>query len=222
VASTIGDRRRDILSADSAPQLHPYLQEPTTMTIAARFATLASTTAIATTLLVASAARAQEGPLTPKPTPEHELLKKDVGNWDATVKFWEQPGGEAQESKATEKNELLPGGYWLISRFEGAFGPAKFVGMGTWGYDPEQKEYVGTWVDSMSPYMMVTKADYDAATKTLTGTGESRDPVTGKAMATKSISRYVDNNTRTFEMYTPGPDGKEWKMMEITYKRSAK
>jgi hypothetical protein len=192
------------------------------MTIATRFATLAWITAVIAMSLPGALARAQEGPLTPKPTREHELLKKDVGSWDATVKFWEQPGGEEQGSTATEKNELLPGGYWLISRFEGSFGPAKFVGIGTFGYDPEQKKYVGTWVDSMSPYMMVTKAEYDAATKTLTGTGESRDPNTGEAMPTKSISRYVDNNTRTFEMYTPGPDGKDWKMMEITYKRSTK
>lgn len=73
----------------------------------------------------------------------------------------------------------------------------------------------------MSPYLMVTKADYDAATKTMTGTGESRDPATGKVMTTKSVSRYVDGNTRIFAMYTPGPDGKEFKMMEITYKRRA-
>jgi Protein of unknown function (DUF1579) len=167
-------------------------------------------------------ALAQEGPMTPKPTPQHELLKKDVGTWDATVMSWEKPGAEPMQSKATEKNELFPGGYWLVSRFEGSFGDLKFTGMGQFGYDPQQKKYVGTWIDSMSPYLMVTKADYDPATKTLTGTGETRDPATNKVMTTKSVSRYIDDNTRTFAMYTTGADGKEWKMMEITYKRRSK
>ena len=95
-----------------------------------RIATFAALTACLATSIVCQPARAQEGPLTPQPTPEHEILKKDVGTWDATVKFWEKPGGEAQESKATEKNELLPGGLWLVSRFDGEFGPMKFVGLG--------------------------------------------------------------------------------------------
>jgi hypothetical protein len=166
-------------------------------------------------------ARAQEGPLTPKPTPQHELLKKDVGTWDGAVKSWTAPGAEAIESKAVEKNEMLPGDYWLVSRFEGAFGPIKFVGVGQWGYDPQEKKYIGTWIDNMSPYLMITKADYDPATKTITGTGETRDPATNKIMKTKSVARYVDDNTRTFAMYTDGPDGKEWKMLEIIYKRRA-
>ena len=55
----------------------------------------------------------------------------------------------------------------------------------------------------------------------MTGIGETRDPATNKAMPTKSVARYLDDNTRVFAMYTPGPDGKEWKMMEITYKRRA-
>src|SRR5262245_8831964 len=177
--------------------------------------------AILTTLTIASLTRAQEGPITIKPTPEHALLKKDVGTWDASVKSWEKPGAEAMESKAVEKNEMLPGDMWLVSHFEGAFGPIKFNGIGQAGYDPEQKKYVGTWIDSMSPYLLTTKADYDPATKTLTGTGETRDPATNKVMQTKSVARYIDDNTRTFAMYTNGPDGKEWKMLEIMYKRRA-
>jgi hypothetical protein len=32
-------------------------------------------------------------------------------------------------------------------------------------------------------------------------------------------SRWTDANTEVFEMHAPGPDGKEFKMMEITYKK---
>ena len=36
------------------------------------------------------------------------------------------------------------------------------------------------------------------------------------------ITRYNDDDTRVMEMHRTGEDGKEWKMMEITYKRQPK
>jgi YHS domain-containing protein len=40
------------------------------------------------------------------------------------------------ESRATEKNELLEGGLWLVTHFEGEIGGMKFSGLGIMGYDP--------------------------------------------------------------------------------------
>lgn len=50
------------------------------------------------------------------------------------------------------------------------------------------------------------------------------DNVTGKTWGTWSDSmstRWPDPNTEVFEMYTPGPDGNEMKMMEIVYTKRA-
>lgn len=159
----------------------------------------------------------------PGPTKEHEILKLDIGTWDAAIKFWgwDRPDAEPVESKAVEKNELLPGGLWRVSHFDGDFGGMKFIGVGTFGYDPVEKKYVGTWIDNMTPHLMIVKSDYDLATKTLTGTGQSRDPATGKPSTSEHVSRYPDDNTRTFEMHMPGEDGKMRKVMEIEYKRRA-
>jgi hypothetical protein len=156
-----------------------------------------------------------------KPTPQHELLKNDVGTWDADVKMWPGPETQPIESKATEKNELARGDMWLLSRFEGSFGDMKYAGYGTFGYDPAEKKYVGTWIDSMSPYLTTMKGDYDPATKTMTAIGAGRDAMTGKQTRTKHVSQYVDDDTRTFQMYMTGDDGKEFKVMEITYHRRA-
>jgi len=157
-----------------------------------------------------------------QPTEEHKLLQKDVGTWDANVKLWAEAGAEPMTSKATEKNELLKGGMWLVSHFEGEFGGMRFTGLGTYGYDPTEKKYVGSWVDTMSPYMMVSKGDYDEATKTLTMTGEGRDPMTNKVTKSKLISRFTDDDNRVFEMHMSDDDGKLTKVMEITYKRRGK
>jgi hypothetical protein len=156
-----------------------------------------------------------------KPTEHHKLLKKGVGTWDATVRIWPMPGANPLESKGVEKNHLLKGGLWLITRFEGEAVGTPFIGMGQTGYDPAEKKYVGNWVDTMTPHMMTTKSDYDENTKTLTGISETRDPITGEKYSAKTISRYPDDDTRFLEMHRTGDDGKEWKVMEISYKRRA-
>ena len=172
-------------------------------------------TIVALFLFSAGSAWAQPGP-----TPEHKILQKDVGTWDAIVKVWPQPGAEPMESRGTETNELL-GGMWIVSKFEGKMDDMPFSGTGVFGYDPAEKKYVGTWVDSMSPSLSIVKGDYDSATKTMTTTGDMRDPASGAVTTTKQISRYLDDDTRVFEMQVPGEGGTYWKMMEIQYKRRA-
>jgi hypothetical protein len=159
-------------------------------------------------------------PQTPQATEQHRLLHQDVGTWDAEITiFSPEEGTPPMKSKGTEKNELLPGGMWLVSRFEGEIVGMPFAGVGTSGYDPVEKKYVGTWVDSMSPHLMTTKGEYDPATKTLTSTGEGRDYTTGQPYTAKLVTRFLDKNTRIFEMHLPGMDGKHWKMMETKYTR---
>jgi hypothetical protein len=161
--------------------------------------------------------RAQD--LFPKPTSQHDLLKKDVGTWDATMKIWPVQGARPIQSKGTEKNQLLPGGLWLASEFDGKFAGQRFVGKGAYGYDPDDKKYVGTWVDSITPYVIAMKGDYDPATQTLTTISERRDPETGERYTTRQVTHYIDDDTRTVEFHRLGKDSTSWKVMEIQYKR---
>jgi hypothetical protein len=172
-------------------------------------------------LATAGVALAQEPEWIVKPTKEHEVLKRDVGTWEATVKIWPSEGAPAMESKGTETNELLKGGLWLVSRFEGEAAGTPFTGVGATGYDPEEKKYVGTWVDTLSPHMMISKLEYDESSKTFTGTGEGRDSQTKQPYTAKLVARYIDDDNRVFEMHMPDKEGKHFKMMEITYKRRA-
>jgi hypothetical protein len=45
--------------------------------------------------------------------------------------------------------------------------------------------------------------------------------MTGKPETAKNVTRYIDDNTKVFEMYMPveGQEGQWWKMMEIKYTR---
>jgi Protein of unknown function (DUF1579) len=159
----------------------------------------------------------QEMPM-PKPGPEHEILKKDVGVWDATVESTMEPGGKPNVSKGVETNTLLGDGLWLIQDFKGEVQSAPFQGHGVTGYDPSKKKYVGTWVDSMSTGLSTSEGTYDPKTKTMTTRFEGPGP-DGTIMKMRTTSEWKDANNRVFTMYSPAGQGGEFAMMKITYKR---
>jgi hypothetical protein len=91
--------------------------------------------ALAVAAILSCAARGQEQQQAqlPQVSDEHKFLHKDVGTWDAVMKIFPQEGAAPVESKGSEKNELLPGGMWLISQFKGEVFGVPFTGVGTIG-----------------------------------------------------------------------------------------
>jgi hypothetical protein len=161
---------------------------------------------IAVAALTVSTVPAQEFP---KPGPEHEILKKLVGNWDLTMKF----GGAESKGKVTYK--MVLDGMWLESTLESDIFGMKFYGKGLDSYDAKKKKYVSTWFDSMSASPMVMEGTYDKEKKTLTLEGEGPG-MDGKLTKQKSISVMPDDDTINFSMYMG--DGKE-PAFTIVYKR---
>jgi hypothetical protein len=154
----------------------------------------------------------------PKPGPEHQTLMASVGTWDAVVEMMGKDGKPTKDKAVSEVTAI--GGLWVIDDFKGSMGGADFHGHGATGYDPAKGKYVGTWIDSLSTSVMFMEGTYDAAKKTLTmsGMGPGMD---GKPVMHRMVSTDKDANTRVFEMFAPGPDGKEMKIMTITYTRRA-
>jgi hypothetical protein len=194
-----------------------------------RWKLVAGVTAIALTALLAGAwtlggntALADEpsaSPL-PKPGPEHEILKKEAGVWDASVETT-TPDGKTDVSKGLETNTLMAGGLWLITDYKGKFGGQPFEGHGIMGYDPHKKKYIGSWADSMSAGLSTMEETYDASKKTMSGWMEGPDE-NGKPMKMNAATVWKDDNTRVFTMAMTGPDGKEVTFMKITYTRRSK
>lgn len=176
--------------------------------------------ATVTALFTAHSALGQEKPAS-RITPEHELLKRDVGTWETEITVWPDPDAAPVTSKGLETSRLLPGGLWLETRFAGTMGDTPCVGVGTWGYDPVEKQYVGTWVDSMTPHIVSIRGTYDSKTETMSHVADGRDPASGEKFERKSTLRYLDDGTRLLEAYSTTPDGQTWKMMQVTYKLRA-
>jgi hypothetical protein len=146
-----------------------------------------------------------------KPGPQHEMLKKFEGQWDATVAF----GGS--EAKASASYKLGLGGLWLLLHFKADFGGMPFEGRGVTGYDPHKKKYVSSWVDSMAPSMTVMEGSFSNEGKTFTESGEGIGP-DGKLQKLKSVYDFEGQDKIVFTMYQVA-DGKDQEMMKITYVR---
>lgn len=164
----------------------------------------------------AGAAPAMPGMEMMMPGEGHAKLKGMEGNWDAAVKMYMSPGAPT-ESKATATRKWIMDGRFLVEDYNGDFMGMPFKGMGIHGYDNMQKKYVSTWLDNMGTGIMSSTGTVDATGKIFTDTGDSADPMTGKMVKMTMVTTIIDDKKHTFVMTGPGPDGKDAKIMEITY-----
>lgn len=184
-------------------------------------------------LLLAGPALAQDKPpaMTPEtqammeayqkagtPGMEHGRLASMAGTYDLTVKSWYAPGAPPSTDTGTATRRMILGNRVMLEEVTSQMMGQPFSGQGLHGFDNVTGKYWGTWNDSMSTGLMVSEGTCDAQLS-CTYTGTHHDPVTKKPQSSRMTTRWTDKNTEVFEMYGPGPDGKEAKMMEITYKR---
>lgn len=152
------------------------------------------------------------------PGVEHGKLAAMAGNYDLTVKSWYAPGAPPSTDAGTATRRMILGNRVLVEEVTSSMMGQPFTGQGLHGFDNVTGRYWATWNDSMSTGLMVSDGTCDAQLA-CTYTGSHHDPVTKQAQTTRMTSRWTDKTTEVFEMFGPGPDGKEVKMMEITYRK---
>ena len=152
-------------------------------------------------------------PSPPKPGPEHAVLQKDVGTWDAVVEV--KMGGPPQISKGTMVARLACGGLWLVTEFENETG---FEGHGLYGYDPIKKKYTGLWVDSMRTALAPMEGTWDPSTRTMTLVGEM-GLANGSTLRWRETTETRDGDTQIWRFLMAAPDGGEAEVMKTTYTR---
>jgi hypothetical protein len=152
------------------------------------------------------------------PGAPHKLLASMVGSWNAKIKTWTEPNKPPMESEGTSGQKMLLGGRFLQQEFTGDMMGNPFTGIGVTGYDNHTKKYASTWMDSMSTAILVFEGTASADGKTITQEGHYDTPIKGP-LKWRSVTKLVDDNTWSFEMYETDKSGKEKKMMEITYIR---
>lgn len=153
------------------------------------------------------------------PGPQHAALAKMAGTWDAKVKAWMTPDQPPMESTGTCEETMIMGGRYLQQTFHGDMMGQSFDGMGYTGFDNVTQKYIGFWMDNMSTGWMSSTGTASADGKTFTFTGDMSDTMTNRVLPNKQVVTCADDNHMRFELWAPGPDGKDMKWIEIEYTR---
>jgi len=196
------------------------------------YRTLASTL-LPLSLLAALPVLAQDAP--PKMSPEeaammqayqeagmpgapHAALAEMVGTYDLSIRSWHSPDAPPTVEAGTATRSMVLGGRVMVEDVQSQMHGQPFTGHGMHGYDNVSGKHWSTWNDSMSTGVMVSQGDCsdDGA---CTFTGSWNDPVTKGKIDARMTTKWTSPDVQLFEMFAPGPDGKEARMMEITYSR---
>jgi hypothetical protein len=152
------------------------------------------------------------------PGPQHKALAATAGMYDVKVLTWSDSKAPPEEQTGTATRSMALDGRVLVEQLSSSMMGQPFTGHGMQGYDNVSGKYWGTWNDSMSTGLMVSEGTCDDQ-GACDFTGSWNDPVTkGKTVARMTTKR-ISPTQELFEMYAPGPDGQEMKMLEITYTR---
>ena len=151
-------------------------------------------------------------------TQEHEDFKKSVGDWTVNAKFQMAPGAPPMETTAEAKTTLILNGFFMRQDYKGNMMGRPFEGVLHIGYDTIAKEFVSVWIDSMSPYLFLSRGKINEA-GVLVLKGKEPDPMTGKIKDNEMTLEWTDADTYVFTFYSFGEDGTKTKGGEMVYKR---
>jgi hypothetical protein len=154
-------------------------------------------------------------------TPGEAQKKLDafVGSWNVKSTASTDPSKPPEVTDATSENRWVLGGRYVEQRYEGKLMGQPFSGIGYTGYDNYKKKYVGTWMDSASTQVLFTTGSFDAAGKVLSMSGKQDDFTRGESVTVREKATLVSHDEMLFEMWGPGPDGKDYKVLELRYTR---
>jgi hypothetical protein len=150
------------------------------------------------------------------PGPQHAALAEHAGTYDMKIRSWETPGAPPTEETGIATRSMALGGRVMVEEVQSKMHGQPFTGHGMEGYDNVSGKYWSTWNDSMSTGVMVSEGTCDAQ-NACTFTGSWNDPVTKGKTTARMTTKWLSPTVEQFEMYGPGQDGKETKMMEMTY-----
>ena len=153
------------------------------------------------------------------PGEPHAELAELAGEWSYTVTVWEEPKGEPTVLHGVSLKTMIMGGRFLREELTGEYMGQPFKGYGLTGHDNVTGEYVSIWLDNMGTGIHFYTGE-ETARGERTYTSTVHDPISGKAMATRSVGRTIDRDNHDFESYMTLPDGTEFLHMRVDYTRA--
>ena len=152
------------------------------------------------------------------PGAPHKMFAKIEGSWITRSRMWTDPDKPPEESVGACENKMVYDGRFLQMEYTDTMMGKPVTGMVIMGYDNNTKKYVTVSFGSMGTGIYLFEGTASADGKTITQENRYVEPVRG-AMTYRAVTRFIDANSYTFEMFGTDKSGKEVKMMETTYTR---
>jgi len=148
--------------------------------------------------------------------PQHAHLAKSVGEWNAVTSFQMAPDAPPTEGTGTMTVKPIMGGRYFVGDFhmDDMMG-MPFDGMSCIGYDTAAKQFVSTWIDSMSTGIYYSTGQMENGALTTMGTTTKPD---GSTARMKMVST-MQGNDKMVDTFFDEIDGKFVKTGTITYTR---
>jgi hypothetical protein len=154
------------------------------------------------------------------PGEAHKALAPKVGKWTVEMKQFQPGGTVATTMTGSSEARWIFDGRFVEEDFRAEYMGEPFQGRGTTGYDIMKKQYVSTWIDSMSTAIFSSSGTFDPATKTFSFSGEAPDVMAEKYVKMRWVEKWIDADHSISQGFKPGPDGKEFMEMEMHYTRA--
>jgi hypothetical protein len=155
------------------------------------------------------------------PGPEHKVLDRMAGHWDTLTRYWPGPDADPIEAKGTSHRKWILEGRFLMEELEGGNLVLPFRGLALYGYDTFEQKHTSAWVDTMNTSILTNLGTYDRTNDVVNFSGQYKDPWTGARKKERGVTRFVSKDKHVLEIFATEPDGKEFRMLEITYTRQA-
>lgn len=149
-----------------------------------------------------------------------KTLEMLVGNFTYTSKMWMEPNEKPEESSGTSESKWILDGRFVQEDVKGKTMGQDFVGTSITGYDNFAGEYQTIWMDNMSTAIMHLKGANPGVTKVIKQEGTGSNPFKNeKNYWMRSELKIKNKNEHTYTMYSKDSNGKEFKCLEMVYKR---
>jgi hypothetical protein len=156
------------------------------------------------------------------PGENHEFLASLAGNWRYSGSYWQSASAEPVPFGGSSENEMILDGRYLLEHVTSEMpGAVRFEGIGYLAFDNAAGEFKHTWIDNMSTALGYSTGELDASGRVLTMRSKFTDPATGREGRARSVTRYLDENRHTLELWSSVAGEKEWKAMEFEYVRES-
>lgn len=155
-----------------------------------------------------------------QPSEGHRQLDALVGDFKAKTTWRMKKDAPDQYSEGKSETKWILDGRFIQQTFKGDMMGQPFEGINIIGYDNVGKKYNAVWLDSMNTGMTKSTSTYDAATQTFSEEGTFSCPMTGKDdNKYKAVTKIIDKDHYTYEMWHDDENGDNYKAMTIQYER---